>query len=119
MLVVDDEEMVQHLLQQALEDFGCQVDVASNGREALQRLTVHTYDLILTDIHMPYMSGVDFVRRLRQQGNRTPVVVMDSYPDVFLESDVGTEALATLVKPFDLCEVRRVLQEAQRLLIMR
>lgn len=118
-LVVDDEPMVQLLLSQALEEAGHFVEIASNGSEALQRMSQYSYDLVFTDIHMPYMSGIDFVRAVRQRGWRTPIVVMDSYPDLFLESEVGAEAFATLAKPFDLSEVRRALQQAEQLLISR
>ncbi|GIV10503.1 MAG: hypothetical protein KatS3mg019_2594 [Fimbriimonadales bacterium] len=112
-LVVDDEPMVQLFLSQALEDEGHSVDIASDGVDALQRLHAHAYELIFTDVHMPRMSGIDFVRTVRRRHLRVPIVVMDSYPDAFLESDVGAEAFALLAKPFDLDEVRRVLHEVQ------
>ncbi|GIV04961.1 MAG: hypothetical protein KatS3mg016_0536 [Fimbriimonadales bacterium] len=112
-LVVDDEPMVQIFLSQALEEAGHTVDCAANGVDALQRLHAHAYDLIFTDVHMPRMSGIDFVRAVRRRQPRIPIVVMDSYPDAFRESDVGAEAFALLAKPFDLDEVRRVLHEVQ------
>jgi two-component system response regulator QseB len=73
----------------------------------------------MTDVHMPRMSGIDLVRAVRRQGNRIPLVVMDSYPDPFTESDVGAEAFALLAKPFDLSEVRRVLQALEPLTLAR
>ncbi|MCS7209805.1 MAG: response regulator [Fimbriimonadales bacterium] len=112
-LVVDDEPMVQLLLRQALADEGHEVEIAPNGVAALELLTQRNYDLLFTDIHMPRKSGIDLVRALRQQGERIPIVVMDSYPDLFAESEVGAEAFALLAKPFDLCEVRRVLREIE------
>lgn len=118
-LVVDDEPMVQLLLSRALEDEGHLVEVAPNGADALQRLNESSFDLLFTDVHMPRMSGIDLVRAVRQQGKRIPIVVMDSYPDLFTESEVGAEAFALLAKPFDLCEVRRVLREAEQLLVAR
>ncbi|OYT72848.1 MAG: hypothetical protein CFK49_05055 [Armatimonadetes bacterium JP3_11] len=118
-LVVDDEPMVQQFLSQALEDAGHRVDIAPNGVDALTLLETHAYELVFTDVHMPRMSGIDFVRVVRQRQLRIPIVVMDSYPDAFLESDVGAEAFAMLAKPFDLSEVRRVLCEAQQLYATR
>jgi CheY-like chemotaxis protein len=88
------------------------VDAAADGVDALEHLSRRAYDLLITDVHMPRMSGIDLVRAVRRQGNSIPLVVMDSYPDLFTESEVGAEAFAMLAKPFDLSEVRRVLQDA-------
>jgi CheY-like chemotaxis protein len=111
-LVVDDEPMVRFLLVRFLEEEGHLVDEAEDGADALERLSQRAYDLLMTDVHMPRMSGIDLVRAVRRQGNRIPLIVMDSYPDLFTESEVGAEAFALLAKPFDLSEVRRVLQAA-------
>ncbi|MFN3690118.1 MAG: response regulator [Fimbriimonadales bacterium] len=118
-LVVDDEPMVQLLLSQTLEEAGHTVDIATNGADALAQLAASHYDLLFTDVHMPRLSGIDLVRAVRQQNKRIPIIVMDSYPEVFVESDVGAEAFALLAKPFDLSEVRRALQTAETMLIAR
>ncbi|MDM7460827.1 MAG: response regulator [bacterium] len=95
-LVVDDEPTVQLLLRQTLEEAGHVVDVAANGADALERLCTHAYDLLFTDVHMPYLSGIDLVRAVRQSRPRMPIVGMDSYPDRFAASDVGADAFALL-----------------------
>jgi CheY-like chemotaxis protein len=112
-LVVDDEPMVRFLLVRFLEEEGHTVDEAADGADALEQLNRRAYDLLITDVHMPRMSGIDLVRAVRRQGNRIPLIVMDSYPDLFMESEVGAEAFALLAKPFDLSEVRRVLQRLE------
>jgi CheY-like chemotaxis protein len=112
-LVVDDEPMVRFLLVRFLEEEGHTVDEAADGIDALEHLNQRPYDLLITDVHMPRMSGIDLVRALRRRGNHIPLVVMDSYPDLFTESEVGAEAFAMLAKPFDLSEVRRVLQQLE------
>ena len=111
--VVDDEPMVRFLLVRFLEEEGHTADEAADGIEALEHLNRRAYDLLITDIHMPRMCGIDLVRAVRRQGNRIPILVMDSYPDLFTESEVGAEAFAMLAKPFDLSEVRRVLQQLE------
>ncbi|MCS6920166.1 MAG: response regulator [Fimbriimonadales bacterium] len=118
-LVVDDEPMVQLLLAQTFEDDGHTVEVATNGADALELLATRDYDVVFTDVHMPRLSGIDLVRVLRQRNQRIPIVVMDSYPDLFLESDVGAEAIALLAKPFELHEARRALLQAEKLLLVR
>lgn len=118
-LVVDDEPMVQLLLSQMLEEAGHTVDIATNGADALELLATRDYDVLFTDVHMPRLSGIDLVRAVRQQNKRIPIIVMDSYPDLFTESDVGAEAFALLAKPFDLSEARRALQAVEQRLVAR
>ncbi len=109
-LVVDDEPMVQFLLSGVLQDEGHQVLLAGNGCEALDILEREAVDVLITDTHMPLMSGVTLVQIVRQRYPTIPIVVMDSYPDAFLEDGTADRVFATLVKPFDLSEVRQVLQ---------
>jgi CheY-like chemotaxis protein len=68
-LVVDDEPMVRFLLVRFLEEEGHSVDEAADGIEALEHLSRRAYDLLITDVHMPRMCGIDLVRALRRQGN--------------------------------------------------
>ncbi|MEN3001589.1 MAG: response regulator [Armatimonadota bacterium] len=109
-LVVDDEPMVQFLLSSLLQDEGHTVRLASNGREALQILGQERIDLLITDTHMPLMSGTDLVPLVRQRYPHLPIIVMDSYPDAFEESMAAGGVFALLTKPFDLSEVRQALQ---------
>jgi two-component system response regulator AtoC len=112
-LVVDDEPMVQFLLQSVLQDEGHRVLVASNGREALQLLENEAVDLLITDTHMPMMSGIMLVQVVHRHYPTLPIIVMDSYPDAFAESATDGKVFATLVKPFDLNEVRQALYSLQ------
>jgi CheY-like chemotaxis protein len=108
-LVVDDEPMVQFLLSNLLQEEGYRVLIANNGCDAIAILEQETVDLLITDTHMPCMSGADLVRSVRQRYPTMPIVVMDSYPDAFLESGAADGVFTTLVKPFDLSEVRQTL----------
>ncbi len=118
-LVVDDEPMVRFLLSSLLEDEGYTVLIASNGSEALDILERQTVDLLITDTHMPMMSGIDLVRVVHQRYPYLPIIVMDSYPDAFLESASAERVFATIAKPFDLCEVRQALQNLQNIKTVR
>jgi len=118
-LVVDDEPMVQFLLSSLLQDEGYQVLVASNGCDALAILEQAQVDLLITDTHMPLLSGADLVRIVHQRYPQLPIVVMDSYPDAFIESASADGVFATLVKPFDLSEVRQTLQNLQTIETVR
>jgi CheY-like chemotaxis protein len=112
-LVVDDEPMVQFLLQSVLQDEGYRVLIASNGREALQHLEHEAVDLLITDTHMPLMSGTMLVQIVHQRYPQLPIVVMDSYPDASAGSALDGKVVATLVKPFDLNEIRQVIDALQ------
>jgi CheY-like chemotaxis protein len=59
-----------------IEPFGVQVEIAADGRQALQRATEHRYDLILMDMQMPLMDGIEATRRLREARNQTPIVAL-------------------------------------------
>jgi two-component system NtrC family sensor kinase len=112
-LIVDDEDSIQKLLTGVLEMDGHQVSVASNGREALEQLMRDSFDLIITDIKMPVMSGTDLYRRLSDDGSplarRLIFVTGDTVaPETrkFLE----TVDNAVLSKPFRLRDVRETVR---------
>lgn len=79
-LVVDDSSVARRQLRQALEAVGISVSEASEGVEALWRARQQAYDLIITDIHMPAMDGLQLLRELRKLpgSERTPVYVLTS-----------------------------------------
>lgn len=83
LLIADDEPMMRHLLTQTLESQGFKVLVAENGVEALSLVKANSVDLILTDIHMPKVSGLKLLENLRaspEQG-KIPVILMSGDAD--------------------------------------
>ncbi|MDX9708327.1 MAG: response regulator [Trichloromonas sp.] len=98
-LVAEDNPTTQTLLRQLLEALGCQVDIAANGRAALERLDRH--HLVLMDLRMPEMDGFEATRRLRQGGHTMPVIALTAHG----ERQSAAECLAVgfndyLQKPF-------------------
>lgn len=79
-LVVDDSSMTRKMVTSILSREGYQVDSAGNGLEALERLYQAAYDLVITDINMPQMDGLEFLRQIRQEApySRLPVLVLSS-----------------------------------------
>lgn len=75
-LIVEDEVDLAESLKEFLRTNYQRVDLAPNGAEALKIIENHTYDLIISDIAMPIMSGHDFVRNLRLKGIHTPVIFL-------------------------------------------
>lgn len=84
-LVVDDGLVNQKLLSGLLERRHCEVIVANNGQEALDRLATESFDLVLMDVQMPVMDGLQATKLIRQQeaakGNRTPIVAVTAGVD--------------------------------------
>ena len=76
LLVVDDEDNLRSMLAAALQHHGFAVSEAANGREALDQIPARRPDLILLDVMMPDLDGFEVCRRLRAEGDRTPVLFL-------------------------------------------
>jgi two-component system, OmpR family, response regulator MprA len=105
-LVVDDEPAVQSALARALSLESYEVAQAADGQEALERLGATPYDAVILDIAMPRLDGLEVCRRLRQGGDRTPVLMLTARGEVD-DRVAGLDAGADdyLVKPFALREL--------------
>lgn len=73
-LVVDDDPDVREILRAHLEDAGHVVDEAGDGEAAIQRLREQPVDLVITDIYMPKLDGLDLMRRIRSFGLKIPII---------------------------------------------
>ena len=78
-LIVDDEADLRELLTEELKDY--ELLEAGDGVEALEQVTLHAPDLIVTDIHMPNLDGLAFLKELRDRSNSTPVILMTGFGD--------------------------------------
>lgn len=113
-LIVDDNVELAENIKELLEDEGVNADIAASGEDALVMLAQSEYALVVTDMRMPGMSGLDLVRAIRNQSPRIQVVVMTAYTsDEILDEAQAEGALASLSKPIDL---RRFLPLVERLL---
>jgi CheY-like chemotaxis protein/anti-sigma regulatory factor (Ser/Thr protein kinase) len=99
-LVVDDDRTTRHVLRKVLTSAGFDVTVAKDGVEALKVLRTRRFDLLLLDVWMPRMTGLDLLERLRTRKVRPRVVVMtsDEAPETLLEA-VRQQAFKYLHKP--------------------
>ena len=105
-LVADDERAVRESLRRALVLEGYEVELASGGREALESVGNGRADVVVLDVLMPDIDGLEVCRRLRGSGDRVPVLMLTAR-DAVSDRVEGLEAGADdyLVKPFDLDEL--------------
>jgi len=112
-LVVDDEERIQRACQRLLSEEGCEVDVAQNGIQGLKMIEEKHYDIVLLDLMMPGLSGLDVLSDLKARHPDTVVIIITGYAT--LEHSIETMkkgAFDFLSKPFAPQELRIVIAKA-------
>ena len=111
-LVVDDDETIRDTLYELLsEDYICQT--AETAEKAIARLQADTYDVVLTDISMPGLSGLELLGQVRQRFPFTPVIVISGISDQeHAQGLIKLGAFDYLLKPFSLDEVEKSVKRA-------
>jgi len=114
-LVVDDEPALRSAVQRALALERYDVALAEDGRQALDRLAAEELDAVVLDVAMPHVDGLEVCRRMRQAGDRTPVLMLtarDAIDDRVAGLDAGADDY--LVKPFAFSELLARVQNILR-----
>jgi CheY-like chemotaxis protein len=116
-LVIDDEQPIAQLLEDVLRDEGHFVEVAVSGEEGLRLAAAGRYDLVLTDLGMPDMSGWEVASRIRARLPGVPVVLVTGWGTTLTQNEIDRSGVAAVVhKPFEIREVvettHRVLEQA-------
>lgn len=112
-LIVDDEEDLRDILASYIESIGYSYDEAENGRSALEKIEKESFSLILSDIHMPEMTGIQLLQKIREHKNPVPFIFISSY----CANDTSIEAMKLgaydyLEKPFKPSIVKALIKEA-------
>ncbi len=115
-LLVDDDDNVAAMTQRALTYFGYTVTRALNGREALAIYDPQVIHLVLTDLVMPEMGGIELTAALRKAHPTVKIITMSggsghSSPEMHLDEALSAGATRTLIKPFSLEELKRTVEE--------
>jgi DNA-binding NtrC family response regulator len=120
-LIVDDEANARTALAELLRDDGYRVETAADGFKALGKVEACQPDLVLTDLKMPGMGGLELLEKLRAQGEETTVLVMTAFGAVDTAVDAMKKGAADyLVKPINVTELSIVLErEMERLRLRR
>jgi CheY-like chemotaxis protein/anti-sigma regulatory factor (Ser/Thr protein kinase) len=112
-LVVDDDPDIHVLLASILTEGGCSIESAFDGNEALAKLDSGSYELVLTDVRMPGMDGLDLLAKIQERRPAMPVVVMTAQntPENVIRA-IRERAFAYFSKPFSASAVRDIVSNA-------
>jgi len=113
MLLVDDEPKMRRVLDLMLRSMGHESEQAGDGVEALAAIEAGNFDLVLTDLRMPRMDGLEFLRELRRRGEEVPVIVLTAYGTI--ESAVEAMKLGAsdyIIRPFEIAAVEMAVTRA-------
>ena len=112
-LIVEDEKFMRDVLQLHLRDHGFKILEAENGAEALQTVRRQTVDLVIADIHMPVMNGVELLKEVRELNPALPPFVFTtSFSDISSEEALDLGAEAFLRKPLHKKELLEIVEKA-------
>lgn len=112
-LIVEDESLVRWSIETGLRKEGYNVRGVESGEEALAHVGENNVDLIILDINLPGMTGLEVLETLRDQGRTWPVIVITAFDDAWVrESCRKFDVLELVAKPFTLEEVRTAVENA-------
>jgi two-component system response regulator AtoC len=119
-LIVDDEAVVRNAIGRALNDKGISSVPAASAYEAMDKLTDQAYDLVLLDVRMPDMDGMEALRRIRSLYPELSVIMITGYPSIDTAVNcIKLGALDYLVKPFRLDDLEASLKKIEDKLFIR
>ena len=107
-LVVEDDQVLRASFQQLLSYLFAEVDAAVDGQDALDQLAEKNYDIVLTDLRMPRMSGFQLLQEIRQQSPQQPIVVISAHEDEAFRRELAVYKVHYLSKPVILEELLKV-----------
>ncbi len=109
-LLVDDEEGIQLLYREEFEEEGFEVTTAYNGEEALEQFSQEPPDLVILDINMPGMNGIEVLRRMKEVNPNLPVILSSAYPEY--KQDLSTWASEDyIVKSANMDELKNAVRK--------
>jgi len=112
-LIVDDEQVLCRSLKMDFEDDGFLVKISSTGEQALEHLCIFHPDVILLDLRLPGINGIEVLKEIRQQGPEIAVIIMTAFGDTKITVEaVKLGAFHFINKPFDLDELKKLVAQA-------
>ena len=111
-LIIEDDEEMRALLRDSLVEDGIEFDSAENGSEAIQKLVEEPFDLVITDIRMPGLTGLDILPWIKRLQPETFVVVITAFgSEEVRRKSFDRGAMAYLEKPINMDRLKTLIQE--------
>jgi two-component system, OmpR family, response regulator len=112
-LIIDDDLALQTVLEIALRDAGYHVILAGDGQEGIEKLKTLNPDLVISDIMMPQMDGVETFQRIKEQlqDNGIPIFIMTALNRKPWFADLEAEGAVIIQKPFDIDQLLRLVKD--------
>ncbi|HPD19502.1 MAG TPA: response regulator, partial [Candidatus Goldiibacteriota bacterium] len=112
-LVVDDEYSIREALKMFFENKGYKVKLAVDGREALDIIEKEDCDLIISDIRMNRLNGMDLIKKVEEYSKKIPVIIITAYPELNTALDaIKYGVVDYIIKPFELKELEEKVRSA-------
>ncbi len=109
-LIVDDEENIRLLYEQELSEEGYQIALAGDGKECLEMIKTENPDLVLLDIRMPKMDGLEAIGKIIELNKKIPIILNTAYT-TYKEDFMSWAADAYVVKSYDLEELKSTIKQ--------
>ena len=119
-LVVDDESLMRQMLDDILTQQGCEVDLAAGAREAMDFVEKKKFDVMLSDVKMPQISGFDLLKDAKSRFPDMGVVIMTAYSDAFTMKEaflLGADEYIT--KPFNIQDISLIIGRVHQRVLSR
>jgi FixJ family two-component response regulator len=111
--VIDDDESFRMALVDSLSSLGYRADGYSSAEDYIRAIADTSFDCVVTDIHMPGMSGLDLMQRLAARGLKIPVVLVTAHTELNLEARAAAAGAACLLrKPFEINDLIECIEGA-------
>jgi len=116
-LILDDETIVGERLKASLEKDGHHIEIFTSSSAALESLTEKTFDIVVTDIRMDDISGIEILESVRKKSLRTKVIMITGYATLEVARESLTKgAFDFIAKPFKIKEIRKAIEKAKEAL---
>jgi FixJ family two-component response regulator len=113
--VIDDDESFREALVESLSSLGYGSSGYASAEDYIRGVGDGSFDCVVTDIHMPGMSGLELTKRLAAQGSTTPVVLITARSDSNLETKAAAAGAASLLKkPFEINDLIKCIEDAAK-----
>jgi CheY-like chemotaxis protein len=109
-MIVDDDQDLAESLADLLQVHGCEVEVAKDGQDAVERARAHDFDVAFMDVRMPVMNGVDSYFAIKKFKPDARIVMMTGFKEPILERAISAGAEGPLHKPFSVEDMLKLVE---------